>query len=154
MVCEFFQADDGAIGGTVTLVNKMDIHRKNLVFTRFFAPFWHFGTVTKNHETQIFLGFWWGANSCHRIFDPTGKEKLNHKQANEKFFCGQTTRRMKGSHSPFLFLKIKKERGNLKKMDETEVYRYKKTSPKKRGKEQQSVSAEALKMGRASAAKG
>ena len=33
-------------------------------------------------------------------------------------------------------------------MDETEVYRYKKTpSPKKRGKEQQSVSAEALKTG-------
>ena len=104
----FFQADDGAIGGTVTLVNKMDIHRKKTGFTRVFAPFWHFGTVTKNHETQIFSGFWWGANSCHRIFDPTDQEKVNHKQANEKFFRVQAARRMKGSHLPFLFLKIKK----------------------------------------------
>ena len=52
---------------------------------------------------------------------------MNHKQANEKFFRVQAARQMKGSHSPFLFLKIKKERENLKKMDETEVYRYKKT---------------------------
>jgi len=88
--------------------------------------FCHFGTVTKNHETQICSGFWWGVNSYHRIFDPTDQEKLNHKQANEKFFCVQAARRMKNSHSPFLFLKIKKARGNLKKMDETEVYRYKK----------------------------
>ena len=49
---------------------------------------------------------------------------MNHKQANEKFFRVQTARRMKNSHSPFLFFKIKKERVNLKKMDETEVYRY------------------------------
>ena len=40
------------------------------------------------------------------------------------FFRVQAARRMKNSHSPFLFLKIKKERENLKKMDETEVYRY------------------------------
>ena len=113
MVCEFFQADDGAIGGTVTLVNKMDIHRKNRVFTRFFAPFWHFGTVTKNHETQTFSGFWWGANARRRSFDPTDQEKLNHKQANEKFFRVQAARRMKGSHSPFLFLKIKNQKGKI-----------------------------------------
>ena len=91
----------------------MDILRKNRVFTRFFAPFWHFGTVTKNHETQIFSGFWWGANSCRRSFDPTGKEKLNYKQANEKFFRVQAARRMKGSHSSFLFLKIKNRKGEF-----------------------------------------
>ena len=40
--------------------HNIDILRKNRVFTRFFAPFWHFEPVTKNHETQIFSGFWWG----------------------------------------------------------------------------------------------
>ena len=69
--------------------HNIDILRKNRVFTRFFAPFWHFGSVTKNHETQIFSGFWWGANACRRSFDPTGKKKSNHKQANEIFFASK-----------------------------------------------------------------
>ena len=51
----FFQADDGAIGGTVTLVNKMDIHRKKTGFTRVFTPFWHVGPVTKkSRNADIF----------------------------------------------------------------------------------------------------
>ena len=33
----------------------MDILRKNRVFTRFFAPFWHFGPVTKkSRNADIF----------------------------------------------------------------------------------------------------
>ena len=56
---------------------------------------------------------------------------------------------MKGSHSLFLVLKIKKERENLKKMDETEVYRYKKNPvSEETGQGAASVSAEALKPGR------
>ncbi len=35
--------------------HKMDILRKNRVFTRFFAPFWHFGSVTKkSRNADIF----------------------------------------------------------------------------------------------------
>lgn len=35
--------------------HNMDILRKNRVFTRFFAPFWHFGTVTKkSRNADIF----------------------------------------------------------------------------------------------------
>ena len=35
--------------------HKMDILRKNRVFTRFFAPFWHFGLVTKkSRNADIF----------------------------------------------------------------------------------------------------
>ena len=35
--------------------HKMDILRKNRVFTRFFAPFWHFGPVTKkSRNADIF----------------------------------------------------------------------------------------------------
>ena len=35
--------------------HNIDILRKNRVFTRFFAPFWHFGTVTKkSRNADIF----------------------------------------------------------------------------------------------------
>ena len=30
--------------------HKMDVLRKNRVFTWFFAPFWHFGPVTKKSQ--------------------------------------------------------------------------------------------------------
>ena len=35
--------------------HNIDILRKNRVFTRFFAPFWHFGSVTKkSRNADIF----------------------------------------------------------------------------------------------------
>ena len=48
--------------------HKMDILRKNRVKTRLFCPFWV------------------GRERMSASFDPAGKEKPNHKQANEKFF--------------------------------------------------------------------
>ena len=69
----FYEKYPDCVSGTYEEHN-IDILRKNRVFTRFFAPFWHFDPVTKNHETQIFSGFWWGANACRRRFDPTDQE--------------------------------------------------------------------------------
>lgn len=47
-----------------------------------------------------------------------------YKTGEGEIFRVQTKRRMKSSHSSFLFLKIKNRKGKFEKMDETEVYRY------------------------------
>ena len=51
---------------------------------------------------------------------------MNHKQANEKFFSRPSGAADEKLSFAFFVSQNKKERGNLKKMDETEVYRYKK----------------------------